>query len=167
MNIGKTTLMIKKFEFDIELIKHEEIDGAYFIVPFDAVKEFGKRGLIKVRATFDGAEYRGSLMPMGDGKHCIGLTKAIRSRIKKGPGDVIHVTIEEDKAERTVEIPAELEAILKKHKKARAFFDSLSYTHRKEYARWIASAKREETKIKRIKKAEEYLLSGVKTPDAA
>lgn len=158
---------LKKFEFDIELLKQDDINGAYFIVPFNAVKEFGKRGLIRVRATFDRVEYRGSLMPMGNGSHCLGLTKAIRNKIQKGPGDIVHVTIEEDKEERVVEIPAELEAILKKHKKAREFFDSLSYTHRKEYARWIATAKREETKAKRIQKAEEYLLKGVKTPDGA
>jgi uncharacterized protein YdeI (YjbR/CyaY-like superfamily) len=39
-----------------------------------------------------------------------------------------------------------------------------SYTHRKEYCRWIAEAKKEETRLKRLEKAIEMLKKGVSTP---
>jgi uncharacterized protein YdeI (YjbR/CyaY-like superfamily) len=45
-------------------------------------------------------------------------------------------------------------------------FDALSYTHRREYCRWIAEAKKEETRLRRIEKAVEMLQNGIKTPDA-
>ena len=44
------------------------------------------------------------------------------------------------------------------------FFEKLSYTHRKEYCRWITEAKKEETRLRRLEKAIEMLKKGVKTP---
>jgi uncharacterized protein YdeI (YjbR/CyaY-like superfamily) len=44
------------------------------------------------------------------------------------------------------------------------FFDSLSYTHRKEYCRWITEAKKEETRARHLEKAIEMLKAKVKTP---
>jgi uncharacterized protein YdeI (YjbR/CyaY-like superfamily) len=44
------------------------------------------------------------------------------------------------------------------------FFAGLSYTHVREHCRWIAEAKKEETRLKRLEKAIEMLRSGVRTP---
>jgi uncharacterized protein YdeI (YjbR/CyaY-like superfamily) len=44
-------------------------------------------------------------------------------------------------------------------------FERLSYTHRKQYCRWIAEAKKEETRLKRVGQALEMLKKRVKTPD--
>ena len=57
-------------------------------------------------------------------------------------------------------VPPALEAALAKNKKARATFDGFSYSHRKEYADWIAEAKRDETRAVRIKQAIEWLAEG-------
>ena len=46
----------------------------------------------------------------------------------------------------------------------RAFFDSLSYTHRKEYVRWVEEAKREETRRARVQKAAALLRAKTRTP---
>jgi uncharacterized protein YdeI (YjbR/CyaY-like superfamily) len=43
-------------------------------------------------------------------------------------------------------------------------FEKLSYTHRKQYCRWITEAKKEETRLKRLGKAIEMLKKGVSTP---
>jgi len=43
-------------------------------------------------------------------------------------------------------------------------FTKLSYTHRKEYCRWITEAKKQETRLKRLEKAMEMLKKGVRTP---
>ena len=85
-------------EFDAEIIKVPDIDGAYVKMPFDIRKEFGK-GRVKVHATFDGEPYDGSIVNMGlkneDGSICyiIGIRKEIRKKIGKQPGDSIKVTI--------------------------------------------------------------------------
>lgn len=50
---------------------------------------------VKVKATFDGVEYDGSLVRMKTPCHIIGLRKDIRASIKKQPGDMVKVTIQE------------------------------------------------------------------------
>ena len=53
----------KLYEFDAEIQKVPDIDGAYIIFPYDVREEFQK-GRVKVKATFDGVEYNGSLVRM-------------------------------------------------------------------------------------------------------
>ena len=82
------------YEFDAVLQKVPEIDGAYVEFPYDVRAEFG-RGRVKVRASFDGEAYEGSLVRMGTQGHILGLRKDIRARVGKGPGDVVRVTVQE------------------------------------------------------------------------
>ncbi len=139
--------------------------GARVLFPFDVEKEFGTQGRVAVRATFDGVPYTGSMVKYGAPQHMLPILKDIREQIGKGPGDVVDVTVEKDEAERTVDMPAEFEKLLKKEK-LWAAFDKLSYTHKREYIRWITSAKREETRANRLAKSVEMLKGGVKTPDS-
>jgi len=93
----------------------------------------------------------------------LGMLKAIREKTGKGPGDTIEVVVWRDEVVRTVEVPAQFENLMKK---AGLFtvFKKLSYTHRKEYCRWITEAKKEETRLRRLEKAIEMLKKGVSTP---
>lgn len=86
--------MSKRYEFEAEIKKVPDIDGAYIEIPFDVKAEFGK-GRVPVNATFDGEPYEGSLVRMQTPCHIIGIRKDIRAKIGKQPGDVIKVTIEE------------------------------------------------------------------------
>ena len=71
-----------------------DLDGAYVEFPHDVRAVFGK-GRVKVRATFDGVPYDGSLVRMGTPGHILGLRKDIRAKIGKGPGDTVHVILRE------------------------------------------------------------------------
>ena len=84
----------KRYEFDAVLKKVPGIDGAYVEFPWDVGAEFG-RGRVSVHAVFDGVPYDGSLVRMGTPGHIIGVRKDIRSRIGKGPGDTVHVVVQE------------------------------------------------------------------------
>ena len=75
----------KVYEFDAEILKVPDIDGAYIEFPYDVREEFGK-GRVKVYATFDGEPYEGSLVRMQTPCHIIGIRKDIRAKIKKQPG---------------------------------------------------------------------------------
>ncbi len=77
-----------------------------------------------------------------------------------GVGDTVDVKLELDRAPRTVDVPEALAGALAEDAKARAGFDRLSYTHRGEYARWIAEAKREDTRERRVAQALELLRQG-------
>lgn len=84
----------KIYEFDAEILKVPDIDGAYIEFPYDVREEFGK-GRVKVTAEFDGVQYDGSLVRMKTVKHIIGLRKDIRAKIGKQAGDIVHVKIKE------------------------------------------------------------------------
>jgi hypothetical protein len=137
--------------------------GAGVVFPFDVEKEFGTKGSVPVKSTFDGVPYTGSLMNCGAMGHTLGVLKGIREQIGKGPGDIVNVVVWKDEAERIVDVPPEFAKLMKKQG-VRQFFDTLSYTNRKEYCRWISEAKREETRQMRLAKSIEMLRKGVKTP---
>jgi hypothetical protein len=137
--------------------------GAGVVFPYDVEQEFGTRGRVPVKSTLDGVPYTGSLVKCGPSGHVLGVLKGIREQIGKGPGDTIEVVLWKDEAERTVDVPAEFERLMKREGLL-AFFEKLSYTHRKEYCRWVTEAKREETRQMRLKKSIEMLNRGVKTP---
>ena len=155
-NIHRFTAVIDKPD--------DGINGAFVNIPFDVQKVFGTKGMVKVQAKFDGYPYRGILHNMGTGCHVIILTRDVRAAIGKDFGDVVDVELARDTEERIVAVPKQLQALLAKNKKAKMFFDSLSYTNRKEYALWISGAKKEETRERRLAAIIPKLLQGRKNP---
>ena len=137
--------------------------GAAVAFPHDVEQEFGVKGNVPVKATFDGVPYSGSLMKCGAASHMLGILKSIRTEIGKAPGDVVDVVVWKDDEARVVDTPADLESLLKE-RGLLATYEKLSYTHRKEYCRWITEAKKEETRKSRVSKAADMLARNVKTP---
>ncbi|WP_436532367.1 YdeI/OmpD-associated family protein [Actinoplanes sp. HUAS TT8] len=94
------------------------------------------------------------------GENMIGLAKAVRAKAKVEIGSAYEVTIAAEAGERTVETPPELDAALAGDAQARAAYEKLAYSHRKEFARWITEAKREATRTDRVAKTLEMLKAG-------
>ncbi|MBL0742170.1 YdeI/OmpD-associated family protein [Chryseolinea lacunae] len=151
-------------QFTATLEKPGDINGAYVTVPFDVKELYGTGGLVKVNVTFDGHPYRGVLSPMGKGRHIIIVRKDICDAIGKKAGDTVKVTLAPDTAERTVAIPKDLQDAFGQNSAAKTFFDTLSYTNRKEYVVWITSAKKKETRTKRLSETVARLHAGKKNP---
>jgi len=135
--------------------------GAFVTVPFDVEAAFGKKR-VKIKATIDGIPYRGSIVRMGTPCHMLPVLKEIREKIGKGPGDQVHVIAQEDMGPRLVEVPEDLRQALDAEPDAGRFFDGLSYTHQREYVKWVTEAKRPETRQNRILKAMNMLRQGIK-----
>jgi bifunctional DNA-binding transcriptional regulator/antitoxin component of YhaV-PrlF toxin-antitoxin module len=153
---------MKKYKFTAKIIAGDG-GGAGVLFPYDTQEEFGTKGRVPILATFDGVPYAGSLIKYGFPQHTLHLPKSIREHLGKSPGDTIDVVVWKDESERTLEVPEPFLTLMKKEGLL-PFFESLSYTHRKEYCRWIAEAKKEETRSRRLEKAVEMLRNGVKTP---
>jgi hypothetical protein len=153
---------VKAYKFTAKIEAADHGHGFVFF-PFDAQEEFGTRGQVRVEATFDGAPFAGALVKYGPPQHMLPVVKSILEQIGKRPGDTVEVVIKRDESVRIVEVPPEFAELMKKEG-ALAAFEKLSYTHRKEYCRWIAEAKKEETRQGRLTKAVAMLKKGVKTP---
>jgi hypothetical protein len=155
---------MKKYKFKAR-IEQAGQGGAYVLFPYDVEKEFGTKGRVPVKSTLNGFPYAGSLMKYGHSQHMLGVLKSIRSQMGADIGDTIQVELWKDETPRTIEVPAELQDAMKAGG-VLTFFESLSYTHRKEYCRWISEAKTEPTRTRRIAKAVEMLKDKVRTPDS-
>lgn len=154
-----------KISFTAPIIQHQGMNAGYVEFPFGVEEVFGTRGMVKVKALFDGkAEYRGIMSNMGTGCHILILTQEVRRKLGKSFGDPVLVELEHDLEKREVLIPGEVQNLLNEYPEAQAFFEKLSHTHRKEYINWITSAKREETRAKRMVEFIEKLLQK-KKPD--
>ncbi|HEY1983763.1 MAG TPA: YdeI/OmpD-associated family protein [Terracidiphilus sp.] len=156
---------MKTYKFTAR-IESASSGGACVFFPFDVEKEFGVKGRVPVKVVFDGIPYTGSMIKYGNPQHMLPILKEIREQIGKGPGDMVDVEVQKDEAERTVVVPPALATLLEKEKLT-GVFAKLSFTHRREYCRWINDAKREETRQNRVAKSVEMLRAGVKTPDGA
>lgn len=151
-----------KIRFTAPIIQHKDMNAAYVEFPFSVQDLFGKKGQVKIHALFDEKiEYRGSLANMG-GVHCLGLTQAVRKELGKNFGDEVAVELWQDLEERTVEIPDDVQKLLGENPTAKELLEKMSYTHRKEYIRWITEAKKPETREKRQLKMIEMILAGKK-----
>lgn len=71
-----------------------------------------------------------------------------------------------DQLNRSIAPPADFARELRRSKSASIFFDTLSFTDQKEYVLWITSAKREETRTRRLEMAIDKLNAGKKNPGA-
>jgi hypothetical protein len=153
---------MKKYKFEAT-IQSGDGGGAFVLFPYDVEKEFGTKGKVSVNVTCDGTAYSSGLFKYGYPQHLLAVPKNIRVEIGKGPGDSVQFEVWKGEENRTVEVPADFQKLLKKEGLL-PFFEKLSYTHRKEYCRWITEAKKEETRLRRLAKAVEMLSKNVKTP---
>lgn len=150
---------MKDLKFDARLVPTGPAGAWCFLhFPFDIEKTFGTRARVPVAGTVNGYPFRSSLSPM-DGRHVMCINKQMQAGAKVKPGDTARFVLRRDDKPRTVAVPPALRKALAARPKAKAVFNQLSYSHRKEYADWVGSAKQPETVQRRIKKLIPVLLA--------
>jgi uncharacterized protein YdeI (YjbR/CyaY-like superfamily) len=75
-------------------------------------------------------------------------------------GDSVTLELKLDTEPRTVEVPPALAEALDADPEAKATFEGLAFTHRKEFARWIDEAKQEQTRERRVTQALDMIRTG-------
>jgi hypothetical protein len=136
-------------------VSKNDSGGHTAVVPFDPKAAFG---IVRapVRATVNGYTFRTRLARYG-GIDYIGFNREVREAAGIAAGDLLEIELELDEEPRTVEVPDELAAALAADTDARATFEALAPSHRRELAGWVAEAKRADTKARRVERALERL----------
>ncbi len=147
-------------KFTTTLQQAKDMNATGIVIPPEVITVLGGGKRAPVRVTINGYSYRSTVAVMG-GKFMVGVAAEHREKAKAKGGETINVTIELDDAPRTVDVPDDFAAALKKAK-ARDAFDALAYTHRKEHVRAIDEAKTQETRARRIAKSVEKVVAGKK-----
>ena len=147
------------FRFQVKLEGQDGSQIAALKPPFDVPTVFGTRARVPVRGTINGYPFRSSLSNMGMG-HMMAVNAELRAGGKCKAGDIVDVVLERDREERVIEVPSDIKKVIASNKAAQATWDSLSFTHQKEWVRAISEAKKEETRQSRIKKMMDTLRAG-------
>jgi hypothetical protein len=145
-----------------ETVLDAEDGGVFFEVPLDVPATFGK-ARAPVRGTINGQPFRSTVAVYG-GRYYLPVNRALREAAGVAAGDAVVIELEADGQPRTVDPPAELAGALAADPEARAAFDGLSYTHQREYAQWVAEAKRVATRRRRVEQAVQMLRDGRRHP---
>jgi len=138
-------------KFHTTLLQPEGRSVTGIEVPPEIIAALGGGKKPPVALTVNGYSYRSTVAVMG-GKYMVGFSSDHRAASGLKGGDAIEVDIALDDAPRTVEVPEDFAAALETAG-ARAAFDKLAYSHRKEHVRAIEDAKTAETRARRIEKA--------------
>ncbi|MFL5860143.1 MAG: YdeI/OmpD-associated family protein [Solirubrobacteraceae bacterium] len=112
-----------------------------------------------VIATVNGYTWRTSVTRMR-GEFLLGLNREVRDGAGVQAGDTVALELSLDTEPRRVNIPPALAEALDSDTEAKAAFEAMAFTHRKEFARWIEEAKREDTRARRVAQALEMIRAG-------
>ncbi|MGO9854649.1 MAG: YdeI/OmpD-associated family protein [Acidimicrobiales bacterium] len=121
-------------------------------VPQAVVEALGDGKRPRVTITIKGHSWKSRVAIMR-GRYLLGLSNANRRAARVATGDEVEVELEFDAEPPVVVEPADFARALDADPVARAAYDRLSYTHKREHVRAIESAKKPETRVRRIEKA--------------
>ena len=127
------------------------LEDRYVIVPFDVRERWGE-ARPPVAGTINGVPFRTRIAVYG-GQSVLGLTNAIRKQAGVVQGDEVEIELERDDAPREIELPPSSSRA--ERRRARASMRSVHA--RREYAEWVAEAKRPETRERRAAQTVEKL----------
>jgi hypothetical protein len=140
---------LKRYSFSGEMYQNKD-KLVYIDFPYDAVREFGTAGKIKIKAWIDGQMVRKSLVPKGQGTHRLAVTMDVRMAIGKGDGDTVDIELEADNEPRIVPLPEDLEWLLDNEPDMKALFLKQAYSTQLFFANWIAQTKDPDARVARI-----------------
>ena len=121
-------------------------------VPPDVVVALGGGKRPRVTVTINGHSWKTRVAIMR-GRFLIGLSNANRQAAGVVTGDDVEVDVELDSEPPVVVEPADFARALDADPLARAAFDRLAYSHRRAHVHTIESAKKPETRTRRIETA--------------
>lgn len=123
--------------------------GAAFDVPHEVAASLSPAKRPPVTVTIGDHTFRTRLAVYG-GQPMVGVRTADRAAAGIDVGDRFEVALALDTEPRSAEVPPELAEALAGRPDLAAVFEGLSFSHRREYAQWIAEAKRPETRARRV-----------------
>jgi hypothetical protein len=149
--------------FTSKLIRPDAVGAWTFAsVPRKEAATAGFRARLRVKGTIDGIPFRSSLMPRGGGELFVVVNSEVRDRIGKSDGALVRLELELDASPVVVDVPRSLQRALDRDRSARANFAKFTASQRVAYSRWVAEAKQEATRDRRVAAAVEKIRRGEK-----
>ncbi len=149
----------QEFSAVVERLPGDEL-WTVLVMPFDAEQVFGTKGSVRVRGTINGVPFRRSIHPRDDGRHFIMLNKEMRKAAGMVVGEPVHVVLEQDTGERTVDVPPDLANALAADAAIGEAYAKLTHSRRFEFVRWLNQTQNPETRQRRIARILAMVVAG-------
>lgn len=149
--------------FQAKLWKPEGVGvGTFVTLPRSASAKLGAKGRVPIEGTINGFAFRSSAFADGEGSHLIQVNATMRAGAKAEPGDTAEFSITPASDDVAVKVPADVTKALRARPAAKKQWADITPKAREEFVAWIASAKKDDTRARRIEMAVERLAAGAR-----
>ena len=136
----------------------------FLTLPKNASAKLPSRGMTTVEGTINGFPFRATLEPDGQRSHWLRVSRKMREVAGAEAGDIVTLDITPVREEPEPRVPADLRKALAAAPKARALWSDITPIGRRDWIHWITSAKRPETRMRRIDNTFAMLVAGKRRP---
>lgn len=152
-----------KIRFTAPLLRPASPKGAawvFLVLPVNASAKLPTRTMTSVDGTLNGHPFQATLEPDGQGSHWLKVPRAMRTAAGVVVGDSVKVEITPVGEQPEPRVPGDLRRALAASPQARTQWSSVTPVARRDWIHWITSAKKTETRERRIAKTCSMLASG-------
>ncbi len=133
----------------------------FLILPKSASAKLPTRSMTAVEGTINGAPFEATLEPDGDGSHWLRVDRGLREAARGKVGETVELEIAPAAEGPEPTVPADLQtALAGAPAKAREVWEDITPIARRDWIHWITSAKKAETRVKRVQTACSMLAAG-------
>jgi hypothetical protein len=153
----------RKIRFSARLLRPaapKTASWTFLVLPKKASAKLPTRSMTTVAGTINGCSFRATLEPDGQRSHWLKVTRKMREGAGAAVGDSVTLEITPTGKEPEPRVPTDLRKALTAAPKARALWLDITPIARRDWIHWITSAKRSETRTRRIENACEMLAAG-------
>ncbi len=165
----RSAKLVEPVRFMTKLLRPADTAAAwtFLMLPRQASKKLPSRGMVSVTGTLNGAAFAATLEPDGNGGHWLKVERTLREAAGAEPGDEVCLEIAPVPSCQEPEpvVPTDFKrALAAAPAKAREVWAAVTPIARRDWVQWVTSAKRDETRAKRIASACDMLANGKRRP---
>ena len=154
-----------KIRCKAKLFRPAESDGAdswtFLVLPKNASAKLPSRSMTAIEGTINGAPFRATLEPDGEGSHWLKVDREMQEAAGAEAGAVVTLEIAPAAQEPEPTVPEDLrKALAAAAPKTRAVWADITPLARRDWIHWITSAKKAETRLRRVANACSMLTAG-------
>lgn len=159
-----TLTVSRTIRFEATLLRcagaQKNVTWSFLALPLEASAQLPTRSMVTVEGTINDHPFQATLNPDGKRSHWLKISKQLRVAAGAEPGDRLVLAIAPVAEEPEPKVPPDLRKALAAAPAARDVWDDLTAVARRDWIHWITSAKRPETRARRIANGCDMLASG-------
>lgn len=132
----------------------------FLTLPKAASAKLPSRGMTAVEGTMNGVPFKATLEPDGQKGHWLRVDRKMREAARAEPDELVTLEIAPAGEEPEPKVPADLRKALVAAPQAQVLWSDITPIARRDWIHWITSAKRPETRARRVDNACSMLAAG-------